>query len=185
MPDPARLVVVTGGPFSGKTTLVGVLAGRGFATVDEAAIDVIGTLNGTMGVQGQRSWRRSHPLEFQQMVFELQVHREEALEPHLGPVFLDRGIADGIAYCANAGIGHPSTFRDRAIASGYGHAFVLETLEGFETRGTTGRMSCREDSRRIAGLIADAYRSIGVPVTLVGRMPVEERLELVLGIAGV
>ena len=184
MPDPSRLLVVTGGPYSGKTTLVGALAGRGFATVQEAAIDVIGTLNETMGVEGQRDWRRSHPLEFQQMVFELQVRREEALGSSSGPVFLDRGIADGIAYCANAGFEPPGRFRDRAIASAYEHAFVLETLEGFETRGTTGRMSRRADSLRIGCLIADAYGSIGVAVTLVGGMPVEERLEIVLDAAG-
>lgn len=182
MPDPARLVVVTGGPYSGKTTLVGALAGRGFATVDEAAIDVIRRLNGTMGVEGQRAWRRSHLLEFQQMVFDLQVERESALAPDAGPVFLDRGIADGIAYCTNAGIEPPDRFRDRAIASRYACAFVLETLEGFETRDATGRMSRRQDSLRIGRLIADAYRSIGVPVTLVGRMPVEQRLEIVLDV---
>lgn len=181
MPDAPRLVVVTGGPYCGKTTLVRELAARGFPTVDEAAIDVIRSLNGTMGVEGQRAWRRAHPLEFQQMVFELQVEREEALEPGPGPVFLDRGIADGIAYCTHAGIDPPAGFSDRAVASGYGHAFVLETLEGFETRDATGRMSRREDSLLIGRLIADAYRSIGVSVTRVGRTSVAERVELVLG----
>ncbi len=185
MPDPARLVVVTGGPCSGKTTLIRALAGRGFATVDEAAIDVIRTLNGTMGVEGQRAWRRAHPLDFQRMVFDLQVKRESAVERASGPVFLDRGIADGIAYCTDAGIEPPARFRDRAIASGYAGAFVLETLEGFETRDATGRMSRREDSLRIGRLIADAYRSIGVTATLVGVMPVEERLERVLALCGV
>jgi len=184
MPDPSRLVVVTGGPYSGKTTLVQALAARGHVTVPEAAIDVIETLNEQMGVEGQRAWRRSHPLEFQQMVFELQVRREEALGPREGTVFLDRGIADGIAYCTYTGIDPPGRFRRRAVASGYGHAFVLETLEGFETRRGTGRMSRREDSLRIGRLIADAYRSIGVDVTLVGRRTVEERLDLVLGATG-
>jgi predicted ATPase len=179
MPGPARRVVVTGGPYSGKTTLVGALAGRGFATVPEAAIDVIGTLNATMGVEGQRTWRRDHLLEFQQMIFELQVEREEAIGPDAGTVFLDRGIADGIAYCENAGIEPPGRFRERAIASGYAHALVLETLEGFETRDSTGRMSRREDSLRIGRLIADAYRAIDVPVTPVGRLPLEDRLALV------
>jgi predicted ATPase len=184
MSAPARLVVVTGGPYSGKTTLVRALAGRGFATVPEAAIDVIGTLNDGMGLEEQRAWRRDHLLEFQQMVFELQVQREEALGPRPGTVFLDRGIADGIAYCENAGIEPPARFRDRAVASGYAHAFVLETLEGFETRSTTGRMSRREDSLRIGRLIAGAYRSIGVAVTLVGGLPVEQRLDLVLETLG-
>jgi predicted ATPase len=184
MPGPARLVVVTGGPYSGKTTLVEALSSHGHATVPEAAIDVIGTLNDEMGVERQRTWRRSHPLEFQQMVFELQVRREEALGPGAGTAFLDRGIADGIAYCTYAGIDPPDRFRDRAVASGYGHAFVLETLEGFETRRVTGRMSRRHDSLRIGRLIADAYRSIDVPVTLVGRLTVEQRLALVLETLG-
>lgn len=180
----SRLVVVTGGPFSGKTTLVRALAGHGHRTVPEAAIDVIDRLNVEMGVEGQRAWRSARPLEFQRMIFDLQLERERPLGRGSGLVFLDRGIADGIAYLMSAGVEPPGEFRDEALASRYAHAFVLETLEGFEKRGSSGRMSDREGSVRIGRLLARVYADLGVPVTHVGSSTLEERVETVLGALG-
>ena len=48
-------VVVTGGPGSGKTTLVEALGRRGYATVPEAAIQVIEAKNAELGVEGRPS----------------------------------------------------------------------------------------------------------------------------------
>jgi predicted ATPase len=176
----SRLVVITGGPFSGKTTLVSELDDLGFPTIPEAAIDVIERLNRERGVARQQQWRSTHVVEFQQMIFDLQVGREEALAPGPGPAFLDRGIGDGIAYCLHYGLDPPPRFRERALASGYEHAFVLETLEGFETRPSTGRMSHRQDSLRIAGIIAEVYDSLGVDVTWLESAPLEDRVSTVL-----
>ena len=175
-----RLIVVTGGPCSGKTTLIEALERAGHHTVREAAIDVIGRLNERKGVEGQVQWRRDHPLEFQRMVFELQVKREDSLHPELGVVFLDRGIADGIAYCRNFGIEPPGEFVDRARRSGYAGVFLLETLESFDDRPGTGRMSSREDSLRIGRLIEEAYQDLGVSVTRLGLASNHERVERVL-----
>lgn len=175
-----RLVVVTGGPFSGKTTLVRELSGLGYTTVPEAAIDVIRRLNDRMGVAGQRSWRRSHVQEFQRMVFDLQVEREEALDPGPDPVFLDRGLADGIAYCLYQGVEPLPVFRERAASSGYERAFVLDTLEGFDGRGESGRMSSRQDSLDVGRLLTEVYEAIGVDVVQVGPAPVGGRVQTLL-----
>jgi predicted ATPase len=178
-----RLFVVTGGPCSGKTTLIRALDARGFVTVREAAIDVIEGLNRRMGVEGQRRWRRRNLLEFQRMILELQIERERAVADLAGVVFLDRGIADGVAYLASAGIEPPAGFLERARRSAYERVLLLETLGEFRDRSGTGRLSTRDDSVRIAGLIGRVYASLGVPVTHVADVPVAERVERVLEVA--
>jgi predicted ATPase len=52
MTDPPYTVVLTGGPHSGKTTLIEELRRRGQRVVPEAALALIEELNAAMGVEG-------------------------------------------------------------------------------------------------------------------------------------
>lgn len=173
------LVVVTGGPFSGKTTMVRTLARRGYATVSEAAMHIIRGLNEKMGKAGQMSWRRAHLAEFQQMVLELQLEREGELEPGSGPVILDRGIADGIAYFRYFQKTPPDHLVRAAASRPYVHALVLETLSHFNERRSSGRTSCRADSLRLGKLLAQVYEELGVAVTWLDEAPLDRRLSRV------
>jgi predicted ATPase len=183
-PASPPLFVLTGGPYSGKTTLVQALADAGLRTVPEAAIEVIERLNEIMGPANQRRWRRAHLPEFQRMVLELQLERERALPPGRAPVFLDRGVADGIAYYRDAGLESPGRLVACARARPYRRAFVLETLETFDGRRGSGRTSSRDDSVRLGALLETVYRDLGVPVTRITRTSVPERIDAVLRAAG-
>jgi predicted ATPase len=113
------------------------------------------------------------------MVLELQLERERAIEPGHGPVFLDRGIADGIAYYRKSGLEPPSRMID--LCSGrYAGAVVLDTLERFDGRSFSGRMSDRDDSLHIGRLIELVYRELGVEVSRLAATTLEDRIEAVL-----
>ncbi len=172
--------MVTGGPCSGKTTLVTALAAAGHRTVPEAAIDVIERLNASMGAEGQRTWRSNNLAGFQRMVLDLQLERQASLAPGEDLVFLDRGIADGIAYFRNARLDPPRALVEHALASRYEHAFVLDTLDVFDRRRSSGRTSSRADSVKLGDLLESVYTEIGVPVSRVVLAPVPERILAIL-----
>jgi predicted ATPase len=177
-------VVVTGGPGSGKTTLVEALERRGYATVPEAALQVIDELNARRGVDGQKAWRLSHRAEFQALVLARQIALEQAAgDPPV--LFLDRGRLDGVAYCRFFAVPLPPGYLELARAGRYDRVLALDTLASFAERGASGRTSTREDSRAIGQALDAEYRAAGHAVTRVPELcDAEERVAFVLGALG-
>jgi predicted ATPase len=159
-------VVVTGGPGSGKTTLVQALGRRGFATVPEAALEIIDALNAEHGVAGQKAWRAAHRAEFQRAVLLRQVELEAEVEEQ-DAVFFDRGRLDGLAYCRFHGLAVDPRDLALARAGRYDRVLVLETLRAFAGRPETGRTSDRAESVALGEVLAQVYRAHGYALTLV------------------
>lgn len=176
--------MITGGPGSGKTTLVNALGKHGYATVPEAAIEVIRDLIARFGNDGQKAWRQDHGQEFQEMILEMQIRHELSLGEELGLVFLDRGRHDGLAYCRFRGDEPPHGLLDSLEDWPYDHVFLLETLENFERREHTGRTSTRAESIEIAKVIDRTYRDYGMEPVFVPELSVEERAAFVLEVLG-
>lgn len=177
-------IVISGGPGSGKTTLIQALASRGYRTVQEAAIQVIEDLNGRYGVEGQKAWRKENRSEFQVMIAEKQSELEGLVREHSAEMaFLDRGRLDSIAYCRFHGNEvHPAV---GSIADGHNYdgVVVLRTLSTFSSRRATGRMSSYEDSIQIGDHIEQVYREAGYPILTIPELSVADRLERVLEFA--
>ena len=183
----ATNVVITGGPGSGKTTVVEALQALGYSTVPEAAIQVIDELNEELGVEEQKRWRRQNTLLFQERIFERQVELESEpfeIEPKAGLLFLDRGRLDGLAYLRHfrgeEGKREGEKLLWRTSAPPYGLVFLLETLSLFEDRSSTGRTSRREDSLAIARAIDEVYQENGYQPVFIPEIPVPDRIELIL-----
>lgn len=86
--------VITGGPSTGKTTVVNLLSEKGYHTAIEHARHYIDT----MAVGGKTVEEiRENKLEFQQGVLKMQIEQEADLDPK-ETVFLDRAIPDALAY---------------------------------------------------------------------------------------
>lgn len=174
-------VVLTGGPHSGKSTLLHELLGRGFPVVEEVAISVIEELNQRLGVEEQIQWRRRNILEFERRVLEEQLRREEALLSRAArqTVFCDRGLWDVEAYSIFFDTPFPSD--GLAPSSGeYQFAFVLDTIPAFEMRRETGRQSTYEESLRMRDLLLEVYRRRNIETHLVPVASIEERLSMIL-----
>jgi predicted ATPase len=159
-------VVVTGGPGSGKTTLVEALGRLGFATVPEAALLVIDAVNAVRGVEGQKAWRKRYRGAFQRAVLERQIKLEAGL-PAGATAFLDRGRLDGVAYCRYHGVPMQQAYLRRASGGSYDRVLVLDTLRGFDPRAATGRTSDRGESVALGELLEAVYRAAGYPVARV------------------
>jgi predicted ATPase len=180
-----RLVVITGGPGAGKTSLVTYLASLGYVTVPEAAIQIIDELNRELGVSGQVEWREGHPAEFVQLAFRRQVALEMACPVAEGSIgFCDRGRPDVVAYARLYGLELDREVRSLIERQRYLRVFLLDTLSSFEDRSATGRTSDRERSLRIGDLLDDAYRSYGYSPFQVPELSIEDRARIVLSELG-
>ncbi len=179
------LVVITGGPGSGKTSLVDYLASLGYATVPEAGIQIIDERNQALGVPGQIAWRKRHPRLFQWLIIERQVALDNACRLLPGQVgFCDRGRPDALAYAKLSGIELDDDLRALVLGQSYLRVFLLDTFSRFEERPATGRTSDRQRSLRIRQLLEETYRSLGYTPVPVPELSIEERARLVLSELG-
>jgi predicted ATPase len=174
-----KFVVITGGPGSGKTTVIEALARLGHRTVPEAAIQVISDLNVELGLEGQKRWRATHTERFQERVLERQIELEEACVQAEGLVFLDRGRLDGLAYLRHFGGQATEGQLKKIDAVSYSRVFLLATLASFGDRAASGRMSKREDSLAIAQEIETVYRERGYELLHLAEMAVEDRVRAI------
>lgn len=178
----APRIVITGGPFSGKTTLVNALAERGFQTVPEAAIVVIEELKAEHGLEGQAAWRAQHPEEFQERIVGKQLELEGAADQEGGsePVFLDRGRLDGVAYCRIYDSAVPAPLAAACADLPYSRVILLDTLSRFERRSQSGRTSNRERSLAIRDALRDVYTEHGLAPIEIPELPLEARVDATL-----
>ena len=171
--SPMKTCVLTGGPSVGKTTVVEILASRGYGIVPEAArlIAEEECIKGT-GISPARSIQT-----FQQYVAERQLKLESEARGEL--VFLDRGIVDGYAYCTFAKVPVPRQILD-AGRGRYDRVFLLDSLGKYVEDGVRSRAT--EDPDRIHELIQEAYRTFGYDLIRVPVLPPEGRVDFIVNL---
>ena len=164
-------IVITGGPSIGKTTVIEILAARGYSTVPEAARIVIEeeTIKGTDSLPwGNRA-------KFQELVFKKQLTLEA--EASRETVFIDRGILDGVAYCKYANVPVPPAMYTLE-KNRYDKIFILNSLGIYEEDGIRSRTL--EDAEKLHQLIEEVYEEFGYQPIAVPVLPPEERVNFIL-----
>ncbi|MBY0357957.1 MAG: ATP-binding protein [Candidatus Obscuribacterales bacterium] len=163
------LIVITGGPSVGKSTLVNGLREGGYTVISEQATGVIqeGKVLPWVDRDG-----------FQREVLKRQLAAEAPFLESDEPVFLDRGIFDGEAYYICDGLQPPDIF-DAAYASRYSRVLILEDLGIFEQDGV--RFENLEFTRKMTPVLESCYRRRGIGVTRIPAMTASARLEIAVG----
>ena len=101
--DVAHLFVVTGGPGSGKSTLIDALQRLGYVRSIEAGRAVI---QQQMAIGGSAlPWRDR--AAFAELMLSWEIRSHETLKGGQGPVFFDRGVPDVIGYLELIGMPVP------------------------------------------------------------------------------
>lgn len=165
--------VITGGPCSGKTTIVNLLAERGYKTTIEHARHYIDT---QLAVGKTVKEIRKHQADFQLKVLNLQIEQESSLSPD-EVVFLDRAIPDARAYYNYLDIPEDEVLTKMMAIVSYKKIFVLDYLPLVEDYAR------REDAaaqKKIHALITDVYESLPFPVVHVPVLPPQKRVDYIL-----
>lgn len=161
-------IVITGGPSVGKTTVINLLAERGFSVVQEFATQIIKEGKHLPWVDRVR---------FQSEVLKRQMNAEAGLLEFDKTVFLDRGLFDGEAYYIYDKLPVPPIFSN-LDASHYTVAFLMEPLPFFDANDV--RRENLEFTLEISRILESCYTSRNVKVIRVPALPPVERVDFVI-----
>ncbi|MFC1845668.1 AAA family ATPase [Candidatus Dependentiae bacterium] len=170
-----KKIVLTGGPGSGKTSILLALENRAEYVVREAATDWIMYRQACGIVQ---PWQEE---DFQLNIMRLQNLREQRIEDKAARIFLDRSCLDGLAY------EDPESTRYKKIAQTaanlhYDLVFLVEPLDF--TKKTVVRRESRNEAQQLNDKIESVYRQAGYNPIPVPNGPLEKRVELILTTLG-
>lgn len=175
-----HLVVVTGGPGSGKTTLIDHLASLGYARTAEAGRAII---RDQREIDGPGlAWRDDGLFAELMLSWELRSHREASAWE--GPVFCDRGVPDLVGYHRLRGMPAPEHVREAARRFRYHRRVFVAPPWPEIYGGDTERHQSPEEAERTHRAMVQTYPEHGYELVELPRAPVAERARFVLDVLG-
>ena len=165
--------VITGGPSSGKTTTINLIASRGYKTTIEHARHYIDTQK-----QKGRTVEevRKNQEEFQMGVLEMQIEQESMLSPN-DVIFLDRALPDALAYYHFLDLPVNQKLTDALKIYSYKKVFMLDVLPLVQDYA---RKEDEKSQKRIHELLIEVYTSLNFPIIRVPVLPVDKRVDYIL-----
>ncbi|HHC80997.1 MAG TPA: hypothetical protein ENK46_14030 [Flavobacteriia bacterium] len=165
--------VITGGPSTGKTTVINILHERGYKTTIEHARHYIDTMRS----EGKTVEEiRQHNRKFQLGVLEMQIDQEASLN-HEEIVYLDRAIPDAMAYYQFLGLEYDTQLIEAVNKVSYKKIFILDRLP---FRKDYARTEDETGQQKIHQLIINVYKSLPFPIVFVPVVNPEERVKFIL-----
>lgn len=165
--------VITGAPSSGKTTVLKELEKKGYKVYEEWARVYI---DSEMKQGKTLKEIRNDEVEFQNKILQLKIDFEKTLKPD-SALFLDRGIPDSTAYMKLCNVSVDQKIAKAVKNCTYKKVFLMELLE---YKPDYARTESQEEARILEGLLENAYKELGMEVTRVPRMSVDERVKFLL-----
>lgn len=171
-----EIVVIIGGPGTGKTTIIEGLLAKGFCCYPEISREV--TLEAKN--QGIEQLFLENPLLFSELLLEgrkKQFHNAQK-EPH-NIVFLDRGIPDVLAYMHYIGDSYPAFFDQACRDHIYTKIFLLPPWEEIYISDNE-RYENFEQAKLIYNHLTETYQKYGYDLIEVPKGTVEDRISFIL-----
>ncbi|OGE88924.1 MAG: hypothetical protein A2760_04170 [Candidatus Doudnabacteria bacterium RIFCSPHIGHO2_01_FULL_50_67] len=165
--------VITGGPSSGKTTVLELIEHRGFRVEHEAArIFIEQELKRGLTLRQIRADEAA----FQRHILQLKNQLEQSLAA-AEQIFFDRGIPDSLAYYKFLNI-RPTPAEQQLIEScRYKKVFLLEPVA---FAADHARTETAEEAAQIHGLLGQVYADLGLNVIAVPLSTPSKRRDFIL-----
>jgi len=175
-----HMFVVTGGPGSGKSSLIDALTRRGFRAMPEAGRAII---QDQVRIGGPAlPWADRGLFAELMLGWELRSYHEAARLP--GPVLMDRGIPDVIGYLTLCGLPVPAHAEAAARLYPYNkRVFLAPYWEAIFTQDTERKQDHREaaETGRIMG---ETYARLGYQIVELPLAGIEARADFVMACLG-
>jgi predicted ATPase len=173
-----RLFVITGGPGSGKTTVVNELAGRGFACVPEVARQIIQEQIRSNG--DALPW--ANTARYADLMMERSISSYLDNSACREPTFVDRGIPDTLCYAGIIALHADAIARMRQICETYRYnrlVFIAPPWEEIYQTDTERKQTFAE-AVDVYDRMAATYRDCGYQLIELPKVTPRERAEFIL-----
>lgn len=175
-----RLFVITGGPGSGKSTLIDALAGHGISNMPEAGRAIIHDQVTIGGEALPWSDRRA----FAELMLSWEIRSYRAALRVSGPVIFDRGVPDVAGYLRLSGLPIPPHVDKAAQMFRYHHrVFIAPPWPEIFTQDRERKQSF-EEAQATYEVMIETYSALGYGLISLPLDSVEERVRLVLATIG-
>jgi predicted ATPase len=171
-----KKIVLTGGPSTGKTTVIEELLNRNFMCMTEISREV--TLNARK--KGVEQLFLTKPLLFSELLLEGRINQYiEAEKKNCDLVFFDRGIPDVHAYMNYISIDYPDTYIEKSTLYKYDYIFLMPPWEEIYISDSE-RYENFEQALAIHNHLERTYKKLNYNVIEVPFGTVEKRADFIL-----
>ncbi len=173
----SRKIVITGGPSTGKSTVIKDLKDRGFICFDEVSRDIIKQAK----LEGVEQLFLTDPLLFSQKLIEgrvKQYHQADSLNEPI--IFFDRGIPDVNAYLKYSKQNIPKDFEEITRAHPYDRlVFIMPPWDEIFTNDAE-RYENFNQAQLIHNKLVNYYKELGYYLIFVPFGPVKKRVDYII-----
>ncbi|EXL02248.1 MULTISPECIES: AAA family ATPase [Hyphomicrobiales] len=175
MANTEHMIVVTGGPGSGKSSLIDAMAQRGFRTMPEAGRAII---RDQIRIGGKALPWADRALFAELMLgWELRSYQEALASDAL--VLMDRGMPDVVGYLTLCGLPVPAHFETAAKTYPYNkRVFLAPYWDAIFTQDTE-RKQDRQEAEATGMVMAETYGRLGYQIVELPLVGIEQRADFV------
>jgi len=169
-------IVITGGPGTGKSTVIDELKRRNYICMSEISREV--TLNARRN--GTEQLFLTKPLLFSELLLEGRINQYiEAEKRNEDLVFFDRGIPDIHAYMNYISIDYPDTYNIKSSIYKYNYVFLMPPWEEIYISDNE-RYENFEQALAIHNHLERTYKELNYSIIEVPTGTVNERTDFIL-----
>ncbi|MDH7792824.1 AAA family ATPase [Ochrobactrum sp. AN78] len=173
--DYQHLIVISGGPGSGKSTLIDALGQQGFSRTLEAGRAIIQdqvAIGGTALPWADRAL-------FAELMLSWEMRSHKAAQAFAGPVFFDRGVPDVIGYLRLGELPVPPHMYEAAKVIQYNRTVFLAPPWSEIFGQDAERKQDFEEALRTFDAMEQTYRELGYEIALLPKSSVQERVNFI------
>jgi predicted ATPase len=175
-----RFLILTGGPGSGKSTLIDALQQAGFSRSIEAGRGII---QDQVSIGGPAvPWNDRALFAELMLCWEMRSYR--VAEQQRGPVFFDRGVPDVVGYLRLSNLSVPTYFEKAAETFRYNRSVFIAPAWREIFQQDRERKQDFDEAVRTYEVLAETYNGLGYELIELPRVPVAERVRFVLQKSG-
>jgi len=164
-----KRIIITGGPCSGKTSIINALKDHGYYCFDEVSREIIQTMNIKTAFKN---------VDFEEAVFKKR--KIDFLDAKAGINFYDRSMLDNIAYLKNNKHAIPNHFKkDCEIHRYHSKVFITTPWEEIYHKDNE-RLESFKDSITIFDALKEVYEEAGYNLVELPKLSVKERLTFII-----